>query len=175
MNVTLIGMAGAGKSYLGRKLAEKLELEWVDSDLLLSEAHGGRDIQSILDELGEEAYILTEGKICMDYTRDRDNLLLSPAGSIIYNDEWLRHARDTSIIIYLKVPVEVIEERLSKVPPRAVIGLGRKTVRELYDERHPRYEECADLIVDTHGRETDRIAQMILNFLFLPRRKGMPV
>lgn len=141
----------------------------------MSEAFDGRDIQSILDELGEEEYLATEARICMDRVRGKDDLLLSPAGSIIYNDEWLKYTRDNSTIIYLKVPVHVIEERLSKVPPRAIIGLGRKTLHELYDERHPKYEECSDLIIDTHGRETDTIAQMILNFLRLPRRKGMPM
>jgi shikimate kinase len=87
MNVTLIGVAGAGKSYLGKKLAGELQLEWVDSDVLLSEAFDGRDIQSILDELGEEEYMKTEGQICINHIKKADNLLLSPAGSIIYNDE----------------------------------------------------------------------------------------
>ena len=175
MNVTLIGMAGAGKSYLGKKLATELSLDWVDSDILLSDAFGGRDIQSILDELGEERYVETEGDICIKATDGRDDLLLSPAGSVIYNASWLRHMTDNSTVIYLKVPFETIEERLSKVPPRAIIGLGRKSLRELYDERHPQYEDCADLTVETHGRDTDTVAQMILNFLRLPRRKGMPV
>jgi shikimate kinase len=171
MNVTLIGMAGAGKSYLGAKLAEELGLEWIDSDVVLSDAFGGRDIQSILNELGEERYVEVEGNLCVDHMRGRDNLLLSPAGSIVYNDEWLKHVRDSSTVIYLKVPYETIEARLSKVPPRAIIGLGRKTLRELYDERHPRYEDCADLIIDTHGRDTDRIAQMILDFLRLDKKR----
>ena len=175
MNVPLMGMAGPGKSYIAKKLAGELGLEWVDSDVLLSKAFGDRDIQSILDELGEEKYMQTEGQICLDYVRGRDKLLLSPAGSIIYNDEWLKHLRGISVVIYLRVPYETIEGRLSKVPPRAIIGLGRKNLRELYDERHPRYEECADLIIDTHGRESDKIAQMVLNFIRLPRRKGMPV
>jgi shikimate kinase len=175
MNITLIGMAGAGKSYLGKRLSEEMGLEWVDSDVLLSEAHGGRDIQSILDEMGEEQYMEIEGRICTDHIRGKDRLLLSPAGSVIYNKDWLKHVCDNSVVIYLKVPYEVIEERLSKVPPRAIIGLGRKTLRELYDERHPLYEESADLTIDTHGKESDKIAQMVLNFLRLPRRKGMPV
>lgn len=175
MNVTLIGMAGAGKSYLGKRLADELDLGWHDSDVELSKKFGGRDIQSILDELGEEKYLETEAALAIEQIRGRDNLLISPAGSIVYVDEWLKHVSDNSVVIYLKVPYETIEERLSKVPPRAIIGLGRKTLRELYDERHPRYEESADLVVDTHGRETEKVAQMILNFLRLSHHKGMPV
>src|SRR3989344_4103062 len=111
----------------------------------------------------------------MQQIKGRDRLLVSPAGSIIYNPSWMKHVRDNSIVIYLKVPYETIHERLSKVPPRAIIGLGRKTLRELYDERHPLYEDSADLVIDTHGRESDKVAQMVLNFIRLPRRKGMPV
>ena len=175
MNVTLIGMAGAGKSYLGSILGKELGLEWHDSDVELSKAHEGRDIQSILDELGEERYMETEAALAIGQIKGRDNLLLSPAGSIIYNTDWLKHVCDHSVVIYLKVPYDTIEERLSKVPPRAIIGLSKKTLRDLYDERHPLYEAAADLTVDTHGRETMSVAKMILNFLRLPRRKGMPV
>src|SRR3989344_5917587 len=110
MNVTLIGMAGAGKTHLGERLARDLALEWIDSDILLSKAYGGRDIQNILDELGEEKYMETEGKICLEAIHGRDNLLLSPAGSIIYNDPWLKRVRNNSVTMYLKVPYEKIEE-----------------------------------------------------------------
>jgi shikimate kinase len=165
MNVTLIGMAGAGKSYLGKKLAEKLGLEWVDSDVLLSEAFDGRDIQSILDELGEEKYLETEARICIDATKGRDNMLLSPAGSVIYVEEWMNHHRDISEVIYLKVPFDTVEARLKKVPPRAIIGLGRKTLRELYDERHPLYERNADLVVEPATLSSDEFVKKIVDFL----------
>ena len=53
MNITLIGMAGAGKSHIGAKLAKRLELELLDGDALLAEEFG-KVIQEILDEIGEE-------------------------------------------------------------------------------------------------------------------------
>jgi shikimate kinase len=56
MNITLIGMAGAGKSHIGKKLSERYGLEQVDGDILLAERFG-KEIQSILDELGEDKYL----------------------------------------------------------------------------------------------------------------------
>ena len=170
MNLTLIGMAGAGKTYLGAKLSKGLGLRSVDSDVLLSDAYGGRDIQGILDELGEKEYLATEARICIENTLGCDGLLLSPSGSVVYTDKWVDHLRNISTVIYLKVPFETIETRLEKVPPRAIIGLGRKTLRELYDERHPLYESAANLIIGTHGRDTDKVARMILDFLKLSER-----
>lgn len=168
MNLTLIGMAGAGKSYLGKKLAQEFQLDWVDSDVLLSEAHGGKDIQGILDELGEERYLGTEAKVCMDAARGRDNMLLSPAGSVIYVDEWMRFMRGLSKVVYLKVPFDTVEARLKKVPPRAIIGLGKKTLRELYDERHPLYEKNADLVLEPLKMSIEELIGAVRDFLSDP-------
>lgn len=165
MNITLIGMAGAGKSYIGKRLAARLGFGWHDSDVELSKAFGGKNIQTILDELGEEKYLDAEANLAIEQTSGKDNLLISPAGSVVYVDRWINHLKSTSNIVYLKVPFELVEERLHKVPPRAIIGLGRKTLRELYDERHPLYEKHAHLTIDTHGRESDEILESIERFL----------
>lgn len=163
MNVTLIGMAGAGKSYLGKKLADALDLEWVDSDILLSEAYGGKDIQAILDDLGEEKYLQTEADICINATKGKDGMCISPGGSIVYVDRWMKHMCDISKVIYLKVPFEMVEERLLNVPPRAIIGLGRKSLRELYDERHPLYEKNAHLTVEPAGLSSDEFVRTVMD------------
>lgn len=165
MNITLIGMAGAGKSYLGKKLAAELGLDWIDSDLLLSEAFDGKDIQTILDELGEEKYLETEAKICIDATKGRDKLLISPGGSVAYVPAWMKHLRDISKVVYLQVPFDMVEARLLKVPPRAIIGLGRKTLRELYDERHPLYQAGADLVVEPHKLSSDELVRIVVDAL----------
>ena len=165
MNITLIGMAGAGKSHIGRKLAERLGLQFLDVDKDLWEAKYGKGIQEILDEFGEEKYVSEEERLIINGTRRKDNLLISPPGSVVYQDKALQHLKDISSIIYLRVPYETIESRLSAKPPRAIIGLGRKTLRELYDERHPLYEKHSHFAVDTHGRETTDVMDEIIGFL----------
>ena len=132
---------------------------------LLSQAFGGKDIQTILEELGEEKYVDTEARICIEHTKGRDNLVISPAGSSIYHQAWTDHLRDISSTIYLKVPFEMVEARLLKVPPRAIIGLGKKTLRQLYDERHPLYEKSSDLVLEPTKLSSDEALQAIVDFL----------
>ncbi len=164
MNVTLIGMAGAGKSYIGERVARELELDFVDVDQLLEKACG-KPIQAILDELGEEKYVDTEAEMLVNGTSGRFNMLIAPGGSIIYRDSTMKHVKDISKVIYLKVPFEVIEARLATVSPRAVIGLGRKSLREIYDERHPLYLSHADLVVDGSVGSAEEIVEAITRFV----------
>jgi len=158
-------MAGAGKSHIGRKLAERLGLQFLDVDKDLWEVKYGKEIQEILNELGEEKYVAGEERLIIEGTSGKDNLLISPPGSVVYQDNALRHLKEISSIIYLRVPYEIIESRLYAKPPRAIIGLGRKTLRELYDERHPLYEKHAHFIVDTSEREADEVMDAIIGFL----------
>ncbi|MBI2025272.1 shikimate kinase [Candidatus Kaiserbacteria bacterium] len=165
MNVTLIGMAGAGKSHIGRKLAERLGLTMLDIDRDLWETKYGKGIQEILDELGEERYVKEEEQLILEHTAGKNWLLISSPGSVAYESRAMQQLKDISSIIYLRVPYEVVEARLAKKPPRAIIGLGRKSLRELYDERHPLYEKNAHFIVDTHEHEADDVMDEIIGFL----------
>ncbi len=164
MNVTLIGMAGAGKSYIGKHLAERLEFEFVDIDKLLESAYG-KSIQNILDELGAAKYVETEVEMLIQGTSGHDNLVISPGGSIIYRDSAMDHTKDISTLVYLKVPFETIEARLRNVSPRAIVGLGQKSLRELYDERTPLYELHADITVDTAPRTLEEVLEEIIRLL----------
>ena len=164
MNVTLIGMAGAGKSYIGKRLARRLGFKFVDIDTVLENSHG-KNIQALLDEVGEAEYLRRETQALIESSSDRDNLVLSPGGSIIYTTEGVGHLKKNSRVVYLCVPFDVVEGRIKGLPPRAIIGLGKKTLRELYDERHPLYERTADLIVDTEDRDSEYTLKAIIDFL----------
>ena len=164
MNICLIGMAGAGKSYIGRKLASNLDLEFLDNDEALKLSHG-KGIQEILDDVGEEKYLETEAQTLIQGTRGKDNLVISPGGSVIYRNDAMDHLKDISTIIYLRVPFETIELRLKDLPPRAIIGLGRKSLRELFDERHPLYITHADKTIDLSESNADHVVETILSYL----------
>jgi shikimate kinase len=166
MNVTLIGMSGAGKSRLGEKLAERLGLTFLDVDRHLLEPAHGKPLQDILDELGDEHFVDWEEKMMLKHTKGKDNMLISTPGSVVYEPEVMRHLRDISHIIYLRVPYDVVEERIgheSKL--RGIVGRGSKTLRELYEERHPLYEKYAHLILDTYGREADDMVNEVVKLL----------
>ena len=164
MNVTLIGMAAAGKSHIGRQIAEPLSLEFVDVDELLEDRYQ-KPIQALLDETGEEKYLDLEAQMFIDTTKGRDNLLIAPGGSIIYRDDAMRHARDIGNVVYIKVPFDVIAERKKGAAPRAVIGQGKKTLEDLYESRRPIYEKYADLTIEPMGLTLEDILLRLRDFL----------
>ncbi len=165
MNVTLIGMAGAGKSFIGKRLAKQLGLEFLDIDHDCIQEIYKKPIQQVLDELGEEKYVDMEGRLIIDRTKGREDILISPGGSIIYHPEAMEHVSNISAVVYLRVPFETINKRLENAPPRAIIGLGKKTMRELYHERVPLYEKYADFTIDSEKQPADDIVKAIVAFL----------
>ncbi|MDP2648835.1 MAG: shikimate kinase [bacterium] len=160
MNVTLVGMPGAGKSYIGKQLAPRLSLEFVDVDSLLERAFG-KPVRSILNDLGDERYMEAEADMIINGTSGRSEILIAPGGSILYRTDTLQHVRDMSTVVYLMAPLAVIEERLKQIPEHPIIGLGGRTLRELYDERHPRYAACSDLVIDTSGRSAEEVLESV--------------
>jgi shikimate kinase len=77
----------------------------------------------------------------------------------------MRHLKSISKVVHIRVPFEVIEDRLKNLPPRAIIGLGKKSLRELYDERMPLYEAAADLTVEAKGGDSDIVATKIIEYI----------
>ena len=169
MNLTLIGMPGAGKSYVGKRLADRRKLEFLDTDDLLAQKYG-KPIQAQLEELGPDAYLDREAETIVEVTAGKDNILLSPGGSIIYRPQVVAHAKRNSKIVYLCVPQETIEERLKNCEQRAIVGLGTKSLKQLYEERTPLYERAADLIVDCETLDLSGVLDQIDNYLALTEK-----
>jgi|SRR3989344_207848 len=166
MNVTLIGMAGAGKSHIGKRLAGYLDLKFLDIDTVMEEERG-KPLEEILEEMGDEEFMRAEAHAIISATKGKDGLVFSPGGSAVYEDDAMRHLRDNSTIVYLKVPFEVIQKRIGGTKARMgrLVGLGKKTFRELYDERHPLYERYAHLTIDTEKLSAEGIIAAVSDFL----------
>lgn len=165
MNITLIGMPGSGKSFVGKALADQLGYQVVDFDREMERMYGGVPLQKLVDEWGDKLFILREGDFAIEMTRDQDNLIISPGGSIVYSAQAMDHLREVSSIAYLRAPLSVIEERIGAAPPRGIIGLKGKTLAELYDERTPLYERYAHAAFDVDADAED-VAKKIIEELF---------
>ena len=166
MNVTLIGMAGAGKSYIGKRLADRLGHTFLDIDSVLEEMHGEK-VEKILEELGDEKFIETEEKAIISATSGKDRHVFSPGGSSIYEQDAMRHLGNISHIVFLKVPFSVIEKRIGHSPARLgrVVGLGDKSFEELYNERTALYEKYAHHSIESEKLTADETVQAIVDFL----------
>ena len=146
-NIILIGMPGAGKSTLGVVLAKIANKRFVDADLVIQERCGAT-LQSIIDERGPEAFIELENEILCSI--EAENTIVATGGSAVYSEGAMRHFAEIGTIVYLEISYESLIGRLGDLQERGVVmrnGMGM-SLRELFDERKPLYEQYADITVN---------------------------
>ncbi|MEK7628542.1 MAG: shikimate kinase [Patescibacteria group bacterium] len=158
MNITLIGMPGAGKSSVGRILATQLGYEVVDFDREMEKVYKA-PLQSLVDTWGDSLFIEREGAFAISVTEGRDNIIISPGGSIVYHSGAMNHLREHSSVAYLQAPLSLVEARIGTIP-RGIIGLKAKTLADLFAERVPLYEHYAHQTFDAN-QDADAVANKI--------------
>lgn len=159
-NIVLIGMPGAGKSTLGIVLAKIMNLNFIDADLVIQN-QTDKTLQKIIDALGPEGFIEVENQILSDIKAE--NSIISTGGSAVYSDEAMKHLGEIGTIVYLKISYDQLVERLSDLQERGVVlkgGIGM-SLRELYDERKPLYEQYADITVDVNDLSITAAARKV--------------
>lgn len=159
MNITLIGMSGAGKSGVGKILARRLGYAFVDVDRRIEAAHG-ETLQAVLDRLGDEDFIRAEQAAILALA-GIDRAVIAPGGSVVYAADAMRFLKRVSKVIWLAVPVEAT---LARIDPsvRGIVGLKGRTFRELHTEREALYAAAADLAVAVRDLSEDAAADLIL-------------
>ncbi len=163
-NVVLIGMPGAGKSTVGVVLAKRLGYAFMDSDLVIQNKEG-RLLHEIIAEKGVEGFWQTEEEI--NASIETDYTVIATGGSVIYGSRAMEHFKQIGIIVYLKLSLEAITERLGDLNERGVTLREGQDLAALYAERIPMYERYADITMDCEGlsiREiVAAIAEQIVN------------
>jgi shikimate kinase len=140
MNITLIGMPGAGKSLVGKEVARRLNLRLIDTDELIRQ-RTGLSLSETLEKLGDEMFIQLEERIVLQLGNFY-NCVLSPGGSVIYSRKAMDFLKRRSVVVFLNVPVEVILDRVE--PQRGVVRLRDRSLKDLFNERLPLYEKYAN-------------------------------
>ena len=148
-NITLIGMPGSGKSTVGVVLAKRLGKHFVDSDLVIQEKHG-KLLHELITEHGVEGFWQIESDV--NASLHLENSVIATGGSACYEPEGMEHLREISMIVYLQLPYEEIEQRLGDLNARGVTLQPGQTLKDLYEERTPLYEKYADVVLDCSGR-----------------------
>ena len=153
MNITLIGMPGAGKSHIGRLLSARLGYRLIEVDALI-EGHFGMPLPQVLSTLADHAFLAAEESLVLALPATTQDTIISTGGSMVYCTQAMQHLQRISTIRYREVPLPTIQERIGK-EPRGIVGLGTKTLDEVFAERIPRYEAHADVrIASDHRDET---------------------
>jgi len=151
MNITLIGMAGAGKSTIGKALAKRLNYTFIDVDRLITEKTG-MPLQDLIDKQGDSALIRFEEEAILGLGQ-LDNCIISPGGSVIYSREAMRHLKEISKIVFLDAPFRSIVRRIPNARKRGIVGLRDRSLKELFEERLVLYNKYADFSIKIRGRE----------------------
>lgn len=158
-SIVLIGMAGVGKSTIGNSLAKALEFDFTDVDDYISKKEG-RGLQEIIDAEGEEAFVQIEKRRVNEI--DLTRRVVAPGGSIIYHPDLMEYLKQHSTLVYLDDSFENIEGKLTDTSSRGIVGLKRKSLRQIYDERRPLYLKYADITLNCQGKSQDQIVKEIL-------------
>jgi shikimate kinase len=160
-NVTLIGMPGSGKSSVGLALAQKLGWSFVDTDTLILQKHG--KLQDILNTQGPAAFRVLEQEAILSL-KGQTRTVISPGGSVVYSPASMAHLKEASTVIFLNVPLAVIQERC-EAQSRGIVGLKEKGWDVLYQERNELYKKYADLELVPRGGPPEADAAQILELL----------
>lgn len=160
-NVFLVGPMGAGKSTIGRLLAADLNLEFKDTDKEI-EDRSGVDIPWIFDMEGEAGFRLREASMLAELSQ-LDNVLLATGGGIVLKPENRKVLSANGTVVYLMTSIDEQVRRTARDRKRPLLQTEnpRAVLEALMAERHPLYEEVADIAIDTDGRSPKTVAQEI--------------
>ena len=160
-SIVLIGLMGAGKTSIGRLLAERLGLPFVDSDAEIERA-GGATIEEIFAHEGEATFRSGERRVIARLLSGPPAVIATGGGA--YLDPSTRAAvRERAISVWLKASLETLVRRTARRGGRPLLKQGdpRKILATLIDERYPVYGE-ADLTVETGEEPPEIVARRVL-------------
>ncbi|ABV85566.1 shikimate kinase AroK [Shewanella pealeana] len=164
-NIFLVGPMGAGKSTIGRHLAQMLHLEFHDSDQEI-ESRTGADIAWVFDVEGEEGFRIRETQVVADLT-EKQGIVLATGGGSIQSKEIRNNLSARGIVVYLETTIDkqVARTQRDKRRPLLQVDDPREVLESLAEVRNPLYEEIADVIVKTDEQSAKVVANQIIEQL----------
>jgi len=153
-NIVLIGMPGAGKSTVGVVLAKAMRKPFIDTDLLIQQKHG-MFLQEIIDKYGIKKFLEMEEKVVVDL--DVKDHVIATGGSVIYSNSALNHLKKDSILVYLKLRFDEIEDRIKDFKSRGIAKEMGENLVDIYNERVPLYEKHSEITIICSNKNIEDI------------------
>jgi len=157
-NIVLIGMAGAGKSSVGKELARQSGLHFVDTDTLI-EQDQDTALQQLLTDLGAEKFRRLEEKVLLSI--EYQNYVIATGGSVIYSNVGIEHLKKNGVLVLLDVSLAVLKQRVGDFSTRGLLKSKGQSFEQLFVERQPLYAKHADLTIDCTDRSISDICNSI--------------
>ena len=164
--IVLVGLMGAGKTSVGRRLAEKLGIPFVDADHEI-EAAAGKSIAEIFADHGEPYFREGERRVIQRLIRNGAQVLATGGGAYM-NDETRARIQDHGISLWLKASLSLLMKRVLKRQDRPLLKTGDPEVvmRNLIDKRYPVYG-LADITVESRDVQHGQMVNDVIRALAL--------
>jgi shikimate kinase len=157
--LVLVGMMGAGKTTIGRRLATRLKLPFADADAEIEAAHAGTTIPEIFATYGEPYFRDGEARVIARLLGEGPRVLATGGGAYMREDT-RRRIRNHAVSLWLRVDREVILRRVKRRADRPLLQTAdpAATIDRLIAERNPVYRE-ADIMVPSREVPHDKIVE----------------
>ena len=160
MNIILSGFMGCGKTTIGKIIAQKLNLDFIDTDKLIEEREGRR-IREIFDTDGEGYFRDKEHEICAELSREDNKVIATGGGALTFNRNKEVLSKNGRII-FIDVDLDTIIKRIGNDSRRPLLNSETRT---LFDKRNPIYNKNCDFTITVRGDVSAReIADNIIKY-----------
>lgn len=163
-NLVLVGLMGAGKTTIGRRLSRVLNLPFVDADAEIEKA-AGQSVEEIFETYGEDHFRDGERKVIARILQDGPQVVATGGGAFM-NQAIRTSIAETSLSIWLKADADLLVKRVGRRPSRPLLKQGdpAEILRELIKKRYPVYEQ-ADIVIQSRDVAHDVIVRDIVDVL----------
>ena len=170
-------MMGTGKTSVARKAAQICEMQFSDSDALVSRK-AGKTISEIFDEDGEEAFRELEHEVISDLLSDPEPAIISTGGGAVLRADNRRLLKQHAKVVWLQGDLSAIASRLASSPnPRPLVPKGGETemkaaIARIQSERQHLYEAVADITLDVSRIGQSAAIQAVIESAEAARKEG---
>lgn len=166
----LLGFMGAGKTSIGKKLAKKTGIRFVDTDQMIEE-QTGRVIRNIFAEDGEEFFRDLETELLVQLQKEEEPLVIAVGGGLPVREINRRYLKELGKTVYLKADADTLVNRLrgDTTRPKLMGGDLRERILSLMEAREEKYLDAADLVYATDGKSLYQSVRELQTILFMEK------
>ena len=158
-HVFLVGMPGAGKTTIGRALAQDQEMAFYDVDALIQDK-AGKSLQSIMIYDGEEAFRELEYEVIKDIVENKTPSVVATGGGTVLSEKTVQLMREAGFVVFIQRDVTQILDDLD-MEIRPLLKESIEYIFRLYEERYPLYEEVSHVKIENISNVASAVAAIV--------------